>query len=248
MGYHRNARTLTMEKVSMKIEGQCGSFLLLALVVTSISSGSIQAYESGDWIIRVGVINVAPHESSDNVVLPTNPETIFPGVSVSNETKLSFMATYMLNQSFGIEVLAATPFSHDIYLEGAGIVAGDTKHLPPTVSLQWYPRGNGESIQPYLGLGLNYTAFFTEEPSQVLIGTLNTLLGANDVSLQLEDSFGAAIQAGVDIPFNDNWGLNVGVWWIDIDTTAKLKTDVGIVKFDVELDPTVYNVGVSYRF
>jgi len=40
----------------------------------------------------------------------------------------------------------------------------------------------------------------------------------------------------------------MSVGWIDINTTAKVKTDVGAVKFDVELDPMVYNIGIAYRF
>ena len=73
-------------------------------------------------------------------------------------------------------------------------------------------------------------------------------LGANRVALRLEDSFGLAAQARVDIPLNARWSLNMGVWWVDINTTAKVKTDVGTVKFDVELDPMVYNIGIAYRF
>ena len=221
---------------------------LLAAAGLAMATGNVNAYEAGDWIVRAGAVTVAPDEKSDSVVLPTAPATVLPGVSVDNDTQLSLMGIYMLSDSLGLEVLAATPFSHDIQLKGANIPAGDTKHLPPTVSLQWYPRGGSQGWQPYLGLGLNYTAFFSEDPSQELADALGALLGANRVGLQLEDSFGLAAQAGVDIPLNDQWSVNVGVWWVDIDTTAKVKTDVGTVKFDVELDPMVYNIGIAYRF
>jgi len=218
-----------------------GSGMVLAV-------SSVSAYEAEDWIVRAGAVTVAPDEQSDRVVLPTVPANAFPGVSVDNNTQLSVMGIYMLSDSVGVEVLAATPFSHKIKLGGANIPAGDTKHLPPTVSVQWYPRGNAEGWQPYLGVGLNYTTFFSEDPSQELTDALGALLGASRVGLQLEDSFGLAAQVGVDVPLNNNWSLNLGVWWVDINTTAKVKTDIGTVKFDVELDPVVYNIGIAYRF
>ena len=50
----------------------------------------------------------------------------------------------------------------------------------------------------------------------------------------------------MDFPLSEHWGINVGVWYLDIDTTAKINTDVGTVKFDI--DPWVYNIGVAYKF
>ena len=67
-------------------------------------------------------------------------------------------------------------------------------------------------------------------------------------NLDLDDSWGVAARAGFDYLFNDKWGVNVGVWWIDIDTEATVKTALADVKFDVEIDPWVYMVGLSYRF
>ena len=52
----------------------------------------------------------------------------------------------------------------------------------------------------------------------------------------------------MDIPSSENWAFNAGVWYMDIDTTATIKTDVGNVKFDVDIDPWVYNIGIAYTF
>jgi outer membrane protein len=88
-----------------------------------------------------------------------------------------------------------------------------------------------------------------------LAGLLGELTeGAVDnADLDLDDSWGLAIQAGVDVPINENWAFNVGVWYIDIDTTAEINAKSGAataakVKFDVELDPWVYNIGIAYKF
>ncbi len=225
--------------------------LTLALLTAAVSVGSMgvhAAYEAGDWIVRVGAINVDPDEDSDSIVIPTQPATVLKGVEVDDAWAMSLIGAYMATPNFGIELLAATPFDHDISIAGTSLDAGSAKQLPPTLSMQWYPRGHKDGWQPYFGIGVNYTVFFDEEVDGDLKGALDALIGASKVDLDLEDSFGLAAQVGVDIPLGDRWALNAGVWYIDIDTTATIKTDVGRVKFDVDIDPWVYNIGVAYKF
>lgn len=221
--------------------------LALAAVLAGVAANA-NAYEAGDWVLRLGATTVAPEEDSDRIVLPTSPATVLAGVSIDNDTQLGIIPMYMLTDNWGVELLAATPFEHDVQVEGAGIKAGSVTHLPPTLSLQWYPLGGQRSWQPYVGLGLNYTFIYDEDIDPQLVGALEALLGASKAELSLDDSFGLAAQAGVDIPLSDNWAINLAVWYIDIDSTAKIRTDVGTVEFDVDIDPWVYNVGIAYRF
>jgi len=225
----------------------------LAVAVTAaIAAGgalTAQAHEAGDIIIRAGIANVDPSGDSESIVLPTEPATVLPGgVDVDDDTQLSIIGTWMVTDNWGLELLAATPFEHDITQPDLGIDAGSTKHLPPTLSLQYYPRGGSDGWQPYVGIGVNYTYFFDEDIDPALGDALGAVLGATSAQLELEDSFGLAGQVGVDIPLNDNWMLNAGVWYIDIGTTADVRTDVGTVSFDVDIDPWVYNVGIAYKF
>lgn len=230
--------------------------LTLALAVAAVAGGSVaaQAYEGGDWLVRVGAATVDPDTDSDAIKIP--PETVLPkGVDVDDDTQLGLIPVYMVDEKFGLELLAATPFEHDITLEDAPVKAGSTKHLPPTLSLQWYPRGGSDGWQPYIGIGINYTYFFDEKVDNQLKGALEDILGTGlkNADLNLDDSFGLAAQAGVDIPFGEHWAFNAGIWYIDIDTTAKVKvtTEGGAkaaVNFDVDLDPWVYNVGIAYKF
>ena len=79
------------------------------------------------------------------------------------------------------------------------------------------------------------------------------LTGWYDTDLDLDDSFGLSASAGVDIPFGEHWMFNAGIWYIDIDTEAEITAKSGgseaaKVKFDVDIDPWVYNIGVAYKF
>ncbi|HKK23025.1 MAG TPA: OmpW family outer membrane protein [Pseudohaliea sp.] len=225
---------------------------LAVAVAAAIAAGSAltaQAHEAGDIIIRAGLANVDPSGNSESIVLPTEPATVLPGgVDVDDDTQLSIIGTWMVTDVWGLELLASTPFEHDITQPDLGIDAGSTKHLPPTLSLQYYPRGGSDGWQPYVGIGVNYTYFFDEDVDVALGDALGAVLGASSAQLELEDSFGLAGQVGVDIPLNDNWMLNAGVWYIDIGTTADVRTDVGTVSFDVDIDPWVYNIGIAYKF
>jgi outer membrane protein len=225
---------------------------LAVAVAAAIAAGgalTAQAHEAGDIIVRAGIINVDPSGDSDSIVLPTEPATVLPGgVDVDDDTQLSIIGTFMVTDVWGVELLAATPFEHDITQPDLGIDAGSTKHLPPTLSLQYYPRGGQAGWQPYVGIGVNYTYFFDEEVDPALGEALGAVLGASSARLDLDDSWGLAGQAGVDIPLNDNWMLNAGIWYIDIGTTADVVTDVGTVSFDVDIDPWVYNIGIAYKF
>jgi outer membrane protein len=222
--------------------------LTLALAVAAAGGTmAAQAYEAGDWILRAGAVTVAPDADSDEVPI------LGVTVDVDDDTQLSIIPVYMVDSNWGIELLAATPFKHDIEVNEAPIDAGSTKHLPPTLTIQWYPRGAQDGWQPYIGLGVNYTTFFSEKTSSDLDAVLGDELGATGSDLDLDDSFGLSASAGVDIPLGENWSLNAGIWYIDIDTTAEVtaKFEDGSrakVKFDVDIDPWVYNIGIAYRF
>ena len=116
-------------------------FTLGLVAATALSAPlTAMAYEKGDWIIRGGAANVDPDASSDAIVIPTDPATVLPsGVDADDNTQLGLTLSYMYSDTWSVEVLASTPFEHDIFLQDAPIDAGSLKHLPPTVSLNWYP-------------------------------------------------------------------------------------------------------------
>ncbi|MDK8462550.1 OmpW family outer membrane protein [Marinobacter sp. SS13-12] len=231
-----------------------------------------QAYEAGDFMLRVGPAHVAPDDSSSDLAFSgrgplAGQNLALPGtgVAVDSNTQFGITATYMITSNIGVGLLAATPFKHDINgadgLSGFGKFA-ETKHLPPTLTLQYYPMESASRFQPYAGLGVNYTTFFEEKTT----GRLNTVLdsvaqanfgtpaGTVDGSkLDLDDSVGVALELGADYMLSENFGLNAAVWWVDLDTDATItalsgNTEVGEITTDVEIDPLVYMVGFTLKF
>ncbi|MGL4564757.1 MAG: OmpW/AlkL family protein [Halioglobus sp.] len=219
-------------------------------LAAALAGGAVmaQAYEKGDFVLRLGAVNVDPDSDSTDINLAEGVPTL--NAEVGDDTQFGIIPMYMLSEKVGIELLAATPFEHDISLKGKGVNldAASTKHLPPTLTVQWYPRGGQEGWQPFLGVGANYTIFFDEETTKGLDGTLDAVLGASEVDLDLDNSFGLSAQAGVDIPFAKNWAISLAVWYIDLQTNATVSTDVGDVNFKTDINPFVYHLGIAHRF
>lgn len=217
-----------------------------ALAMLLLASAGAAAYEKGEWFLRAGVATVAPDASSDPLSLD-GAAVAGSGADVDDGTALSLMFGYMLTDHWAIEVLGSSPFSHDIDANtgalGLGTVAaGETSHLPPTVSLQYWFADAGSRWQPYVGAGINYTIFFDEDVD----GQLEGVLGAGELSL--DNSVGLALQAGFDYTLTDKLSLSVGVWWADINTDAEFSFPANTITTEVEIDPLVYSISLGWRF
>lgn len=154
-------------------------------------------------------------------------------VRVDTDVKPTLTFEYFVRDNLGVEVIAAWPFEHDISIAGLGTV-GSTKQLPPTVSLQYHFNTKGK-VSPFLGAGVNYTTFFSEDTRGALAGS----------KLKLDDSWGLAAHAGVDFALNERSAIRIDARWIDIDTDVKLDgADLGTVN----IDPIVYGAAYVMKF
>ncbi|MGB6137565.1 MAG: outer membrane protein OmpW [Shewanella sp.] len=211
--------------------------ITLSLVVASLLSAGLSfgaaAHQAGDIIVRAGTATVSPNESSPVVA----------GVaefSVDSDTQLGLNFGYMLTDNIGIELLAATPFSHDVSLGELGKIA-ETKHLPPTLVAQYY-FGNAQSaLRPYVGVGVNFTNFFDNDFTQ----------DAKDLgldNLSMSNSWGVAAQVGLDYQIDKKWLVNASVWYAQISTDVSFDMGADHVVVETDIDPWVYMVSVGYTF
>lgn len=213
---------------------------LLGLSTTLLTGSALAAddgnrVKAGDVLVRVGAAGVYPNDDSDNLKgLPNGYE-----VGVGNAWSAGLTVSYMATDNIGVGLLAAWPFKHDIRGEKDISSLGDigsTKQLPPTLTLQYhFPLL--ETVKPYVGVGLNYTWFFDTD-------------GKGPVTdLDLDNSWGWAVEAGVDVTLYNNWFFNVSGWYIDIDTKADATiANTTKTSVDVDIDPWVVMVGFGRRF
>ena len=198
--------------------------------VLALAATPALAQSAGSWTVGIGAHNVAP--KSDNGTLTATPLGNLT-MDVGSNVRPTITGEYFLQDNLGIEVLAALPFQHDIRVAGVGKV-GSTRHLPPTVSLQ-YHFGQGK-VKPFVGLGVNYTGFFSTKAE-------GAIAGAN---LDLSDSWGLAAHVGVDFKVGEKGAIRLDYRKVDIDTRVKLNGANLGTKNTVNIDPSVY--GIAYVF
>ncbi len=206
------------------------------------------AFEAGNIIVRAGAVTVDPHEDSGAINHATLGTIGGTHATLDSDTQLGLNFAYMLTDKIGVELLAATPFSHTVGVKGMpaafSTLNGDLaniKQLPPTVSVVYYPLDSKSAVQPYVGLGLNYTWFFDTKLTSAAEGKGFT-------GFDLQDSVGLAAQVGADFMLTDNWLVNAQVRYVDIDTKGTTYLAGNKVKVNVDVDPYAYMVGVGYKF
>jgi outer membrane protein len=95
---------------------------------------------------------------------------------------------------------------------------------------QYHFTGNS-GFKPYVGVGINYTRF----------SSVNLPAGV-DID---RNSYGAALQVGVDMPLSGNMYLNFDVKKVYISTDVTVAgADVGSFK----VNPLLVGVGLGWRF
>ncbi|MFT6269273.1 MAG: outer membrane protein [Alphaproteobacteria bacterium] len=230
--------------------------ILSTVIVSVLALTGVNAFahEAGDILVRAGLTTVAPDDSSSNILVGgANFEIaggVVGGVSVGANTQLGLNLAYFITDNWNVEVLAATPFSHKINLASGGGNLGKTKHLPPTVTANYFFADADAKFQPYAGIGLNYTVFFDEEFNDASVSSIDGAIGATISDLSLDSSFGLAAQLGADYEISDGIYVNASVRYISIETEAKFKVngaDLGSIE-TVEINPFVYTISIGYKF
>jgi outer membrane protein len=193
----------------------CGGALLAPLLAQAACFD-----QPRPWTVRLGIHDIDPAGGTSH--------TAAGDVAVKSKLGPTLNLDYRICRSLTLDVLGALPFTQDIRLNGS--VAGSTRHLPPTVILQYHPLPDA-AIDPYLGAGVNRTFFFNE-----------SLPGAN---LQLSNTWGFAAQGGVDWKLAPSWVLGADLRYIQIEPQASVNgTPIGKVR----IDPLAYGVNLGYRF
>jgi outer membrane protein len=207
-----------------------------ALVAALAVAGVAQAQDfkpkaKGDIVLNVRVTDVAPTGSDPIVTLA--------GAATGLRAKASYDVmptvglTYFLTDNIAVEAIAGTT-NHTVRAKGPGVdvKVKETWVLPPIVTLQYHFAPQAR-VSPYVGAGVNYMLFYSGSDK-------------NGFNLHIDDGFGAALQAGVNIAMRDQWTINLDAKKVFFETDAVDRTNG--IKTKVTLNPWVLSAGVGYRF
>lgn len=206
--------------------------LLTGLVAATaiFASATVNAHDCGDLVVRVRGIYLFNMDDSGD--LSSSPGA-WLSVKDSGTAELDF--SYFFTQNIAAELILATT-KHDLDGDGSlsGVKIGSTWVLPPTLTIQYHPFPCC-CFQPYVGAGLNYTFFYSEDCDLA------------DTDLSLYHSFGVAAQAGFDYLLGCGWLLNFDVKFIRLATRGRL-TGSTAGSIDVDIDPLIIGLGVGKVF
>ena len=223
---------------------------LLAILMASAFAPAVAMAEQGDWVVRLRAANINPDEDS-NLSATVGATTLTGELTVDSNTIPEFDISYYVTKNIAVELILAFGSKHDVNLtksalNGASTPAlnenlGEVNVLPPTLTVQWHFNPD-QMIDPYVGAGVNYTRFMDKNLKHSVGGDI-------DVD---RNSFGLALQAGVDINLKDGWLLNADVKKLWIDTDVHFSHGNGLFpkrKIDsLDIDPWVFAVGFGKKF
>lgn len=193
--------------------------LAAALVATGALCAQAPAQAAEPWLVRVRALHLDPANKDDIAGADVSIDSkTFPEVDIS----------YFFSPNLAAELVLTYPQKQDVMLDGAKI--GTLKHLPPTLTLQYHfiPEG---AVRPYVGAGINYTHFSSVD-----------LPAGLDID---NNSWGFAVQAGLDVPIGKNMVLNFDV------KKVQIRTDVssgGTKLGEFRVDPLLVGIGLGWRF
>jgi outer membrane protein len=175
----------------------------------------------------------------DRIGLPAGTQT-----KADDNMVPTIAVEYFVADNISLETIAGVT-QHDVdgrgALAGAGLVS-DAKIVPATLTLK-YHFGKDGGVQPYIGAGPSYFIFIDEKP-----GATAMALGAT--RQKMNDTFGVALQAGIDVPVNAK-GLAVtfdAKRYFLRPTARWFAGTTEVLRTKHRLDPWVLSAGVAFRF
>ncbi len=197
----------------------------LSAAAALLTALPLQAQDTGNWLVRARAVHL---ESA-------NKDSTGFGLSINNKWLPEADFSYFFSPNIAAELVLTVPQKQTLHSSVVGADIGSFKHLPPTLTAQYHFTGLG-AFRPYLGAGVNYTRLSAVEFSPAV--------AALGLSLK-RDSWGLALQAGVDFPIGGGWMLNADIKKVQIGTTVFSKgADVGSFK----VDPLLFGLGIGKRF
>jgi outer membrane protein len=215
----------------MKTKLAIGAALTALAAAGAAHAQDFQPKARGDVVLNVRVTDIAPSGS--------DPITTLAGAGTGLRAKAGYDVmptigvTYFLTDHLAVEAIAGTT-QHTIRAKGPAtdLKVKETWVLPPIVTLQYHFAPEAR-VSPYVGAGVNYMLFYGGDDK-------------NGFRLKIDDGFGAALQAGVDIATRDRWSVNLDAKKVFFETDAVDRTRG--LKSKVTLNPWVLSAGVGRRF
>jgi outer membrane protein W len=256
-----------------------------------LAQSALADYKAGDVIVRIGASFVDPDD--DNIVSRTIPFTVVEDVEVDPEilnvdavlsldydddTTWYIGGVWLFADHWGLELqyignasheadLNASAFAGNVLLDNSTLAGGlgDFEADITSLMIDWYPLDPSCLVQPYVGLGVNYTDIDSDNDFKQIRSVFGSGDTFADGRLGLGSDFSWVAQVGVDFVLgrDSNWIINAAAMYVDAepdlelgfnllaDVPAPFDSPASLpvrVRGDFDYSPWVFNLGIGYKF
>ncbi|HEY0298658.1 MAG TPA: OmpW family outer membrane protein [Arachidicoccus sp.] len=201
-------------------------FITTILLVTVVT---VFAQKQGEWRMRLRATYVVPDASA-------TISTIGGSVDISKTVIPELDFTYFFVDRFSANLILGTTKNKvtatNTSLGNVGL--GHVWLLPPTLTVLYHqPLGNG--ILPYVGIGANYTIFYSKS------------FDAPVTDISYKNRFGFATQLGSDFDISKKWFINVDAKRIWLKTKNTVQAGATVYS-NTKINPWLFSLGVGFKF
>lgn len=205
------------------------------LLCAQASQAQLQA-PSADNVFKIGGTRYDAHSSTNGISgigVPAGADA-----KVGDATTVIFVYERMVTPNVGVEFVLGVPPTIRAKATGSVAFLGDdvlsAKNVAPTLFVNYHFFSPSDTWRPYLGAGINYTRF-TNVKSKL----------ATDV--KLGDSYGWAVNGGMNYAISKDWGLFASVARIDVKSKL-VAAGSTVLTTTIDFKPWVYSFGGYWQF
>jgi outer membrane protein len=230
------------------------SVRILSAAIATVSAGLYCAApalaDDSPNSARIGLYSVFYHVSADNLSGPFVP----PGANLDANNVETLYLAYVrtLSSRFDVELAAGYPPLQKTVGKGPaalgsvpydGQVIATARWLAPTVLLEYKFLSENSRWRPYIGVGVNYTAFYDRNST-----AQGNAVSGGPTKLSLTSSVGPAGTAGVAYNIAGHWHAYASYSISKVSTDLTADTAGVIRTTHINFGPQALVVSVGYSF
>ncbi len=227
---------------------------LLSLAALGTLALGSNAFAEG-LTVNLGVVNVDPNTSASAIRGPFTPADAL-SLRVKEQTTIYMSVARAIDDNWNLQLALGVPPTHDVAIvvlnpaavtpsvaAQNGVVGAKVRQIAPTLFVNYAFGAKTNALRPFLGLGINYTAFDKRESTAA-----NNAVNGGPTNLKLKDSFGLAAQVGATYQINPTWSVTAALATAAVKTQLTTNT-MGIIRTaDIEFKPAAFSLSVGYSF
>jgi outer membrane protein len=208
----------------------------VSLVVAAVLGAAALPSLAQDNTVMVGVTRYTTDSQSSGIRGIGVP----PGADAETGDATTAILVYerALTPRIGAELVLGIPPRIKARATGSVAFLGNdvlsAKNVAPTAFVKYYFTDPDSTWRPYVGAGINFTRF---------VGIRSSLAPR----VQMKDSVGWALQAGLAYAIDKRWGLFGSVTKLKVETDL-VAVGATVLTTTIDFRPVTYSFGAYYRF